>query len=93
MQLLLADLSKVVKEKMEAEEKAKTFEEEKVKIEHKLADIIRGQKMKMEEDKLKMKNIKKKYARDKENCLHYALAVVVILISVVIPLSGITRCK
>jgi hypothetical protein len=48
--------------------------------------------MKMEEDKLKMKKIKK-YARDKENCLHYALAVVVILISVVIALSGITRCN
>jgi hypothetical protein len=59
MQLLLADLSKVVKEKMAAEEKAKTFEEEKVKIKHNLVDIIRGQKMKMEEDKLKMKNIKK----------------------------------
>jgi hypothetical protein len=89
---MLADLSKAVKEKTEAEEKAKRFEEKKVKIEHNFADIIRIQKMKMEEDKLKMKKIKK-YARDRENCLHYALVVVVILISVVIALSGITRCK
>jgi hypothetical protein len=84
MQLLLADLSKAVNEKTEAEEKAKMFKEEKLNIEHKLADIIRRQKMKMEEDKLKMKRIKK-YARGKENFLHYAL-VVVILISVVIAL-------
>jgi hypothetical protein len=48
--------------------------------------------MKAEEDKLKMKKIKK-YARNKENCLHYDLAVFVILISVVIALLGITRCK
>jgi hypothetical protein len=56
MQLLLVDLSKVVEEKMEVEEKAKRFEEEKVKIEYNLADIL--QKMKMEEDKFKMKKIK-----------------------------------
>jgi hypothetical protein len=62
----------------------KIFKEEKLNIEHKLANIIRRQKMKMEEDKLKMKRIKK-YARDKENFLHYDL-VVVILISVVIAL-------
>jgi hypothetical protein len=63
-----------------------------VKIEHNLADIIRRQKMKAEEDKLKMKKIKK-YDHDKENCLNYALALIVILISVVIALSGITRCR
>jgi hypothetical protein len=40
MQLLLAYLSKTVEEKKEAEEKAKKFEEENVKIEHNLADII-----------------------------------------------------
>jgi hypothetical protein len=68
----------------------KRFEEEKVKIEYNLADII--QKMKTEVDKLKMKKIKK-YAHDKEKCLHYALVVVVILTSVVIALSGITTCK
>jgi hypothetical protein len=63
-----------------------------VKIEHNLADIIRRQKMKAEEDKLKMKKIKK-YDHDKENCLNYALALIIILISVVIALSGITRCR
>jgi hypothetical protein len=36
-----------------------------VKIENKLADIIRRQKMKAEKDKLKMKKIKK-YACDKK---------------------------
>jgi hypothetical protein len=56
---LLADLSNVVEEKKEAEEKAKRFEEEKVKNEHNLADITRRQKMKTEEDKLKIKKIKK----------------------------------
>jgi uncharacterized protein YktB (UPF0637 family) len=91
MQLLLA-VSKTIEEKTKVEERAKRFEEEKVKIEHNLADIIRIQKMKTEEDKLKMKKIKK-YACDKENCLHYALAILVILISVVIALLGITRCK
>jgi hypothetical protein len=48
--------------------------------------------MKAEEDKLKIKKITK-YACDKENCPHYALVVVVILISAVIALSGIIRCK
>jgi hypothetical protein len=48
--------------------------------------------MKTEENKLKMKKIKK-YACDKENCLHYALAVIVILISFVIDMLGITRSK
>jgi hypothetical protein len=48
--------------------------------------------MKTEVEKLKMKKIKK-YPRDKENCLHYALAVVLIQISIVTALSGITRCK
>jgi hypothetical protein len=70
----------------------KRFEKENVKIEHNLADIIHRQKMKAEEDKLKLNKIKK-YTRDMENCLHYALAIVVILISVAIALSGITRCK
>jgi hypothetical protein len=82
----------VVEENKEEEEEAKRFEQEKVKIKHNLADIIRKHKMKMEEDGLKMKKIKK-YACDKENCLHYALVVVVILISVIIALSDITRCK
>jgi hypothetical protein len=40
MQLLLANLSKAVEEKTEAEEKAKRFGEGKVKIDHNLADII-----------------------------------------------------
>jgi hypothetical protein len=46
-------------------------------------------------DKLKMKKIKK-YVRDIENRLHYALAAlaaVVILIGVAIAFSGLTRCK
>jgi hypothetical protein len=77
----MQDLSKAVEEKTKAEEKAKMFEEEKVKIEHNVADIICRQKMKMEEDNLKMKKIKK-YAHDKENCLHYDLVVVVVIISV-----------
>jgi hypothetical protein len=42
-----------VVEKKKAEEKAKRFEEENMKIEHNLADIIRR-----EEDKFKMKKIK-----------------------------------
>jgi hypothetical protein len=58
MQLLLADLSMTIEEKKKAEEKAKRFEEEKVKFKHTLADIIRKQKMKAKEDKLKMKKIK-----------------------------------
>jgi hypothetical protein len=41
MQLLLADLSMVVEEKNKAEEKIKRFEEEKMKIEHNLADTYR----------------------------------------------------
>jgi hypothetical protein len=78
----------VVKEKKKkAEEKAKMFENKKVKIEHNLVDIIRRQKMKAEELMVMVTKIKR-YARDKENCLHYALAVVVILISVVIALLG-----
>jgi hypothetical protein len=47
-----------VEEKKKGEEKAKRFEEEKVKIIHNLADIIHRQKMKAEEDKFKMKMIK-----------------------------------
>jgi hypothetical protein len=58
MQLLLANLSKAVEEKTEAEEKAKRFGEGNVKIDHNLADIIRRQKMKTEEENLKMKKIK-----------------------------------
>jgi hypothetical protein len=81
-----------IEEKKNAEEKAKRFEEENLKIKHNLEDMIRRHKMKVDEDKLKMKKIKK-YARNKENCLYYALAIVVILISVVIALLGITRCK
>jgi hypothetical protein len=46
--------------------------------------------MKAEEDKLKMKKIKK-YARN--FFLYYALDIVVIQINVVIALSGLTRCK
>jgi hypothetical protein len=74
MQLLLVDLRKAVEEKKKAEEKAKRFEKEKMRIEHNLADILRGQKIKAEKDKLNMKKIKK-YACDKENCLHYDLDV------------------
>jgi hypothetical protein len=59
MQLLLADVSMVVKEKKKVEEKMKRFEDEKLKIEQSLADIICRQKMKAKEDTLKMKKIKK----------------------------------
>jgi hypothetical protein len=66
--------------------------EEKMKMKLELVDIVHRQKMKAEPDKLKMKEIKK-YARDMENILHYALATIVILIDVVIALSGLFRCK
>jgi hypothetical protein len=59
MQLLLADVSMVVEEKKKVEEKTKRFEDEKLKIEQSLADIICRQKMKAKEDTLKMKKIKK----------------------------------
>jgi hypothetical protein len=46
-----------IKEKKKAEEKAKRFEEEKVKMKLYLANIIHGQRMKYGEDTLKMKKI------------------------------------
>jgi hypothetical protein len=58
MQLLLADLSMAVEEKKKPEEKQRVLEKKKVKIEHNLTSIIHRQKMKAEEDKLKMKKIK-----------------------------------
>ena len=90
--VMLLDLNMANEGKKKAEEKAKMFEAEKIKLELDMADFFDGQKKKVGEDRLKMKKIKK-YARDKENNLHYALTAVVILLGVVIALSGLSRCK
>ena len=45
-----------------------------------------------EEANLKLKKIRKSIS-DKENNLLYVLAAVVILVSIVIALSGLSRCK
>ena len=76
--VLLLDLNMAIEGKKKAEENAKMFEAEKMKMELHIIDFFDGQKKKTDEDRLKMKNLKK-YARDKENSLHYVLAVVVIV--------------
>jgi hypothetical protein len=55
------------------------FEEENMKMELQLKDIVHKQKIKADLDKLKIKKIKK-YAPEMENRPYYALASVVILI-------------
>ena len=90
--VMLLDLNMANEGKKKAEERAKMFEEEKMKLELDMAEFIDGHKKKAHEDRLKMKKIKK-IARGKENSLHYALAAVVILLGVVITLSGLSRCK
>ena len=62
-----------------------------MQMELNLADIVHEHKMKADIAKLKLKKIKQN-AVQKENCLCYALARVVILEAVVISLLGLSRC-
>ena len=92
MSALLQDLHAAVEEKKKAEEKVKRLEDEKMEMQLQLADLVHDNKRKAEEAKLKLKKIRK-YVRDKENHLLYALAALVILVSVVIALSDLSRCR
>ena len=64
-------------------EKLKTIEEEKMKLELYVADVVDGHKIKMDAMRLKIRKIRK-YAIDKEAWYHYAVGSIVTLVAILI---------
>jgi hypothetical protein len=64
-------------------EKLKRIEEEKMKLELYVADVVDDHKIKMDAMRLKIRKIRK-YAIDKEAWYHYAVGSIVTLVAILI---------
>ena len=72
-------------------EKLKTIEEEKMKLELYLADVVDDHKIKMDAMRLKIRNIRK-YAINKEAWYHYAVGSMVTLVAILIAFVVAFKC-
>jgi hypothetical protein len=72
-------------------EKLKRTEEEKMKLELHVADIVDDHKIKMDAMRLKIRKIRK-YAIDKEACYHYVVGSIVILVAILIAFVVAFKC-
>ena len=72
-------------------EKLKRIEEEKMKLELYVADVVDDHKIKMDAMRLKIRKIRK-YAIDKEAWYHYAVGSIVIFIAIMIAFVVAFKC-
>ena len=72
-------------------EKLKRIEEEKMKLELYIADVVHDHKIKMDATQLKIRNIRR-YAIDKEAWFHYAFGSIVTLVTIMIAMDALFRC-
>ena len=94
---LVEKLNLVEKENDELKEKLKKFEEEKMKLELYIADVVHDHNIKMDDHNIKIKKIEeekiamrlkirkiRKYAINKEAWYHYAVGSMVTLVAILI---------
>ena len=91
MQLYVEKLNIVEKENHDLKEKLKIIEEEKMRLELDVADIVHDHKIKMDAMRLKIRKIGK-YVIDKEVWYHYAVGLVITLVAILIAFVFIFRC-
>ena len=72
-------------------EKLKRIEEEKLKLELYVADVVDDHKIKMDAMRLKIRKIRK-YAVNKEAWYHYAVGSIITLVAVLIAFVVAFKC-
>jgi hypothetical protein len=72
-------------------EKLKRIEEEKMKLELYVADVVDDHKIKMDAMRLKIRKIRK-YAVNKEAWYHYAVGSIVTLVAILIAFVVAFKC-
>ena len=72
-------------------EKLKQIEEEKMKLELYLADVVDDHKIKMDAMRLKIRNIRN-YAINKAAWYHYAVGLIVTLVAILIAFVVAFKC-
>jgi hypothetical protein len=72
-------------------EKLKRIEEEKMKLELYVADVVDGHKIKMDAMRLKIRKIRK-YAVNKEAWYHYAIGSIITLVAILIAFVVAFKC-
>ena len=81
----------VEKENEYLKEKLKRNEEEKMKLELYVADVVDDHKIKMDVMRLKIRKIRK-YAIDNEAWYHYAVGSIVTLLAILIAFAVAFKC-
>jgi hypothetical protein len=72
-------------------EKLKIIEEEKMKLELYVADVVDDHKIKMDAMRLKIRKIRK-YAINKEAWYHYAIGSIITLVAILIAFVVAFKC-
>ncbi|XBI68139.1 hypothetical protein VPH35_047385 [Triticum aestivum] len=88
---LVERLNLVEKENNYLKKKLKIIEEEKMKLELHVADVVDDHKIKMEKMRLKIRKIRK-YAIDTEAWYHYAVGSIVTLVAILITFIVAFKC-
>jgi hypothetical protein len=88
--ILLKRLNVVEKQNDILKEKLKRTEEEKMKLELHVADVVDDHKIKMDVMRLNIRKIRK-YAIDKEAWYHYVVGSIVTLVAILI--AFVVACK
>ena len=81
----------LIKENEYLKEKLKRIEEEKMKLELYVADVVDDHKIKMDAMRLKIRKIRK-YAIDNEAWYHYAVGSIVTLVAILIAFVVAFKC-
>ena len=88
---IVEKLNLVEKENEDLKGKLKRFEEEKMKLELYVADVVDDHKIKMDAMHLKIRKIRK-YAIHKEAWYHYVLGSIVTLVAILIAFVVAFKC-
>ncbi|XBH71606.1 hypothetical protein VPH35_099039 [Triticum aestivum] len=88
---LVEKLNLVEKENEYLKEKLKRIEEEKMKLELYVADVVDDHKIKMDAMRLKIRKIRK-YAIDREAWYHYVVGSIVTLVAILIAFVVAFKC-
>ena len=88
---LVERLNSVEKENEDLKEKLKRIEEEKMKLELHVADVIDLHKIQMDAMRLKIRKIRK-YAIHNEAWYHYAVGSIVTLVAIMIAFVVAIKC-
>ena len=88
---IVEKLNLVEKENEDLKEKLKRVEEEKMKLELYVADVVDDHKIKMDAMHLKIRKIRK-YAVNKEAWYHYAVGSIITLVAILIAFVVAFKC-